>query len=150
MTSQEKLDLMKSYIDSYYRITGEHIKIAECSQWEAMANFTEKADFWKLVKVIFDLTGWTKKGTFGKGRLQERVFRRGLIDFVAVHNGCAYNQCARLTDRDHTSVIHSVRKFEERLETETHTRAFFKEVMDYIRGNYYIYDSDPQLEIHNI
>jgi len=139
MTSQEKLNLIRSYIDNYHTTTGEHIKIAPCTKWEAMATFTEKADFWKLVAVIFDLTGWNKKGTFGKGRLEERIFRRGIIDFIAVYNGCSYSMCARFTQRDHTSVINSVRKFEQRLETDSHTRAFFKEVTDYVRENYYIH-----------
>lgn len=110
-----------------------------------VVKFIEKVDYWKLVRVIFDLTGWDKAGTYhsiGRGRKpEEEAFRRSLIDYIAVKNGCSYSFCARATGRYHTTVLNSVRRFEERLETDAHTRAFFKEVMDYIRENYHIYEN---------
>lgn len=148
MTKQEKSNLRKSYADDYHRITGEYIRVLPCSQWGAVVNFMEKIDFWKLVKVVFDLTGWDKKGTFDRGRMEERIFRRGVIDFIAIHNGCSYSQCARLTNRDHTSVMNSVRKFEDRLLTDSPTRTFLREVADYIKENYYIYENQTINEIN--
>lgn len=141
MTKQEKAELRRSYEESYHKTTGEHIRVVPCSEWSAVVTFVERVDFWKLVKVVFDLTGWTKSGTFGKGRAEERIFRRGLIDFIAIYNGCSYSQCARLTGRDHTTVLNSVRKFEDRLGTDSHTRSLLKETADYIKENYYIYEN---------
>lgn len=139
MTEKEKAELIRFFVEGYYESTGEYLKFDKCSRWEYLATFTDKAEYWKIVRTICDMTGWSKKDIFTKGRNEERIFRRALIDFLAVKNGCSYNQCARLTKRDHTTVLHSVTKFENRLETETHTRLFFSEVVKYLRENYPIY-----------
>lgn len=142
MTTNEKRDLIKNYSEDYFNRTGEYLKMTPCSRWEVAAFFDEKVGFWKIVKLVFDFTGWEKRDTFNQSRLSERVFRRSLIDFIAVHNGCTYSSCAKLTGRtDHTTVINSVSKFENKLETELHTRRYFYEVMRYIKDNYYIYES---------
>lgn len=134
----EKLKLIKSYSENYYRITGEHIKIVTCSEWEVIVGLDMKVEYWKLFKVISDLTGWEKKETFTRSRKEEVIFRRGLIDFIAINNGCTYTQCARETNRDHTTVMHSVRTFENKLNLETGAKAILKEVIKYLRENYNI------------
>jgi len=141
MTDKEKADLVQGYTKNYHYLTGEYIRLVFCSKWESLAAFTERVEYWKLVRVIFDLTGWGKSKTFSKCRQKEYVFRRELIDYIAVKNGCSYNQCARLTDRDHTTVINSVSNFESRLNTSTEVKVFFTEVMEYIRENYHIYNN---------
>lgn len=141
MTTNEKNELLKKYTEDYFNRTGEHLKMTPCSRWESAAYFHNGVGFWKIVKIVFDFTGWTKLETFAKVRKEERIFRRGLIDFIAVNNGCSYSLCARATDRDHTTVINSVSTFERRLDTELHTRRYFYEVMRYIRDNFHIYEN---------
>lgn len=146
MTTNEKMDLIRNYSEDYFRRTGENLKMTPCSRWEAAANFSQGISFWKLVKIVFDFTGWDKKVTYSPNRSEERVFRRSLIDFIAINNGCSYSLCARITNRDHTTVLHSVSRFENRLETELHTRRYFYEVMRYIKDNYHIYENENIVE----
>lgn len=146
MTTNEKMDLLRNYSEDYFRRTGESLKMITCSRWEAAASFSEGVGFWKLVKIIFDFTGWQKKDTYTRIQTEEKVFRRALIDFIAINNGCSYSLCARITKRDHTTVLHSVSRFENRLETELHTRRYFYEVMRYIKDNYYIYENKDVVE----
>lgn len=138
-TGREEEQLIHEYKEDFTKRTGKSIKMNLCSKWESAANFTDRADFWRIVQVIFDYTGWTKRQTFSRGNVEEKVFRRGLIDYIAVNNGCSIASCGRITNRDHTTVINSVRKFEMRLETDTWTKRFFSEVMNYLRENYHLY-----------
>lgn len=139
MTDVEKRTLILSYQEDYTRQTGEHLKVVPCSRWEAAASFSDQAEFWKIFKVLSDYTGWIKSETYLRSQTEEKVFRRGIIDFIAVNNGVNYSECARLTKRDHTTVIHSVRQFENRLDTELHVRRYFYEAVRYIKENYHIY-----------
>lgn len=150
MTTNEKRDLIRNYSDDYFNRTGEYLKMAPCSRWEAAATFQDGVDFWKIVKIVLDFTGWEKKDVYTKSQNEEKVFRRALIDFIAISNGCSYNSCAKLTGREsHTTILHSVARFENRLETELHTRRYFYEVMRYIKENIYIYD-DKDISFEDI
>lgn len=140
MTTNEKNELLKKYNEDYFHRTGEYLKMTPCSRWESAAFIHNGIGFWKIVKIVFDFTGWIKGDTFSRIRKEEKIFRRGLIDFIAVSNGCSYNSCARFTNRDHTTVLSSVSNFENRLETELHTRRYFYEIMRYIKDNFHIYE----------
>jgi|ERR1044072_5540406 chromosomal replication initiation ATPase DnaA len=138
MTEGQKR-MIESFQADYLRITGAYIRIVPCTQWEFKADLGEPIEFWKLVRIVFDFTGWTFKDTYNKSRKEEACFRRSLIDFIAVNNGTYYNHCAKFTGRDHTTIMHSVTSFENRLETQDHTRRLFSEVIRYVKDNYYIY-----------
>ena len=144
MTNEEKRKLIRSYQEDYTKNTGEYIKITDCNKWESIANISVNIPFWTLVKLIFDYTDWSKKSVFtiGSGRRQvEKVFARSLICFMAINNGNSYVDCAKATHNHHTSIIHAVTEFENRLELELHVRKFFEEVCKYVRENYYIYEN---------
>jgi chromosomal replication initiation ATPase DnaA len=139
MTNQEKKKRIEEYQEDYHKLTGEYIKVIQCTKWEGEANLGEPIEFWKLVQVVSDFTGWPYKKIYNKSRNEEVCFRRALIDFIAVNNDITYNFCAKATDRDHVTVMHSVSRFEDRLDVEPHTRKVFGEVIRYVRENYYIY-----------
>lgn len=142
MTNGEKRQLIISYQEDYSKKTGEYIKLHPCTKWEAMCNFTDKVEFLTLVKMICDFTGWVKEDLFSKAkgsRGDSKTFARSLIYFTAVNNGCSYNDCAKMTNRDHSVVISSVNTFENRLDTEIHTKKFFYEVTEFLKGNYFLY-----------
>lgn len=139
MTDKEKRDLIISYQEDYHHKTGSYIKMAECTKWEAVVDLHCEVEFWKLVKVVMDFTGWEYEKIYNLSRHQEVILKRGMIDFISVKNGILLNTCAKLTGRDHGTVINSVGKFENRLETEEHLKRFFYEVIKYVRENYYLY-----------
>ena len=141
-------ELIENYKRDFNEKTGENIKVLVVSKWESLANFDKSpVNFWKVCKMVFDFTGWKKSNTFTKSRNAERVARRGLIDFLAVNNGCSLIGVGRATDRDHTTIIHSVNKFDIMLDSDMYTRKILIETMDFIRENYHFYkDKDIRPE----
>jgi hypothetical protein len=142
--------LIEQFKEEFHKKTGKWVKVSwALKQHESEANFADHIDFWKLVKTIFDYTGWKRSETFSKktngargrtiGSTDEKAFRRGLIDYIAVNNGCLMSHCARITNRDHTTVGHSLQMFQNRLDTEPYTKKLFTEVVDYVRANYHLY-----------
>lgn len=147
MTHEEKRKLIKSYQEDYHNKTGEYITMVPTSKWQAVVDIGVKVELWKLVKVIMDFTGWEYDKIYNKSRKEACVYKRAVIDFIAVHNSCNYNTCAKQTNRDHVTVIHSVKTFENRLETESGIRIAFYEIVTYVKDNYYLYmDQDISKE----
>lgn len=135
--------------NDYLIQTGRHIKIETCSRWESTANFTFRATIGQVVKMVFDFTGWKWEDTYVRGvpgaRSAEKIYRRGTIDYLAVNNGCTLNECARFTERanvegfGHWGVIESVKKFEQRLETDPYVKRSFMEIVNFCRDNFHLY-----------
>jgi len=143
---------------------GKGVKITICNKWQSEANFTDKVNLWAVIRLVFDYTGWCWKSTYKlspyKGsilpganakvvsRSDEKVFRRSLIDYILINNGVTLVTCARETNRtNHSTIIHSVNRFEERLETDYMTQKFFAETMAYIKDNYHLYKDKTTLKI---
>lgn len=138
-TGRTEEQLIYSYKQDFEDKTGKSIKISLCNKIESKANFIDNIEFWKLVKAVFDYTGWTKAQTFSRSRKEELVLRRALIYYIAVHNGCSLTKCGQLTGRDHSTVIHLIGTFENRLATDMWQKKFFNEVVTYVRENYHLY-----------
>jgi hypothetical protein len=127
---------------------GKGVKITICNKWQSEANFTDKGNFWAIVRLVFDYTGWKYKETYPeysskpgkpKGITEEMVFRIQMLDYLAVNNGITMVSIAKETGRrDHTSIIDSVKKFENRLETDYYTQKMFLEILTYVKENYYL------------
>ena len=135
---------------------GKGVKVVICNKWQSEANFTDKANFWAIVKLAFDYTGWKYKETYPeypntagkpKGVTNEMVFRIGLLDFVAVNNGISMISIAKETGRkNHTSVVDNVKSFENRLETDYYTQKLFAEILAYMKENYSVYKNKTTLK----
>ena len=133
--------------NNFFIQTGKHIKIVTCTNLESKANFTPQATVGQIIKMVFDSTKWTWRQTYsesrevhrGGDRSAEKIYRRGLIDYICINNGCTLVSCAIFTNRDHTTVINSIRRFEERLETESYTKRAFEEIVNFCRENFYLY-----------
>jgi len=148
--------LIDNFKKDFKKQIGRGVKIIVCNKWQSEANFTDKANFWAIVKVVFDATGWTYKGTYPKystvrgrpkGDTTEAAFRRAMIDYIASNNGVQMLLIAKETGRDnHTSILSSIASFEARLDTEHTTQKLFGEIMEYIKENYYLYKSSATLK----
>lgn len=150
-------NLINNFKKEFKEKLGKGVKITICNRWQSDANFTNNVNFWAIVKLVFDYTGWDYRSTFlpgysmKKGRPagdnNEKAFRRSLIDFIVVNNGFTLVGTAKETGRrDHTSVINSISAFERRLETEYYTQKLFGEIMDYVRDNYHLYKASATLK----
>jgi len=111
------------------------VKEREVSEYEDMCLFWRGVPFEVLLQMVLDSTGWDRESIFSKSRKDEKVFRRGILDLIATSNGVTIYQCAKETGRDHTTVIHSLRSIENRLDTDFHARNVLREILSYLREN---------------
>lgn len=133
--------LIESYKKDFIERTGRSIKITTCKKWEGLANFTDKVEFWTVVYIVFEFTGWKLDETYVKSRTDEKIFRRGLIDYIAHNNGCTLVSIGKLSGRDHTTIMNSIKCFENWLDTEKFAVSIFNEILEYLKENYYTYKS---------
>ncbi len=138
--------LIKAIKNKFLIETGKDIKIVICKEYESRANFTYNITIDEVILMVMDKMEWKFEDTYNASRVTERVYRRGLIDYIAIHNGELLINCAKATNRDHSTVINSVKKFEERLETEAYVRRAFTEIINYCRDNFYLYKGKRLLD----
>lgn len=152
--------LIEGYKTDFQRSTGRAIKVIVCNQWESLSNFTTKGNFYAIVKLIFDYTGWewhttylpifyTKSKRPDKTTTQsaEQVSRRAIIDYIAVNNGVTMTYiCGETFRSNHTTILHSVRSYETLLETDYYTQKYFREIINYVKENYHMYKDRTTLK----
>lgn len=152
--------LINNFKKDFKEKLGKGVKVTICNKWQSEANFTDKVNMWAIIKVIFDYTGWNWRSSYmptayfsktGHKKTgvsnSEKVFRRSLIDFILMNNGVSCVEIARESGRDHTTVLHSVTKFENRLETEYFTQKAFAEIMAELIKSYPMYKNKTTLKI---
>lgn len=125
------------------------MRVVECQKWEAEANFTVKASPEMILKMVFDHTGWTWKETYeatGKSgssrkamRSKEQVYRRQLISFLCYHNGNNLRESSIIGNQDHTTIMNSLQKMENRLDTDPYVVKDLRELVAFLRDNYHLY-----------
>lgn len=136
---------------------GKEVKIVVCNKWQGAANFTDKANYWAILHLAMEYTGWKYQDTFlgynnksgrPKGDTDEKSFRRSLMDYIAANNGVSMVQMAKETGRsNHTSVLNSVNSFENKLETDYYAQKLFLEILEYVKENYYLVKDKTTLKI---
>lgn len=144
--------IIKGVKNEFFIQTGKYVRVVKCERWESTANFTFNASIGQIIKMVFDFTKWKWADTFTSAtpgsrainkagnRTTEKIYRRGLIDYLATNNGCTLSSISIFTNRgDHTTIMNSVRKFEDRLETDSYARQSFMEITDFCKANYYLY-----------
>lgn len=138
--------LLEELKTEFNKKTGKHIKVTICSKWESLSNFTDKATINEIIKMVFDVTGWDFDTVYAYGDIRkigykttEKVFRRALIDLIALNNGVKALQIARFTNRDHTTVGLNLNKFIEQIEKDSYLKQVLTEVIAYCRENYFSY-----------
>jgi len=157
--------LQEALIDNFKREFKEKldkgVKVTICNKWQSEANFTDKANMWAIIKLVFDYTGWTWKETYEAGiykrkkggyhvglRNEDRFFQRSVIDYLLVNNGVSLVACAKETNRNcHSTVINAITKFEHRLESEYYVQKMFAEIAQYVKENYSMYKDRTTLKI---
>ncbi len=148
--------LINDFKKSFKEKLGKGVKILICNKWQSEANFTDKANFWAIVRLVLEFTSWKYEETYltynnkaGRPRsdTDERSFRRSLIDYIAVNNGVSLVQIAKETGRsNHTSIINSVNNFENKLETDYYAQKLFNEILTYVKENYYLFKNKTTLK----
>ena len=154
MDELSKTALIEKFKHEYLDKTGGHIKITQMKKWEGMVHFTEHIDFDRAVSLVCDATGWTFDSIYKPGayktagqaqsnkfgiRNKEKVYRRAVIDFICYHNGLSLMKLGKLTGRDHSTIIHSMKTFEDDLDTDMLVRRVFTDISNYVKHNYATY-----------
>lgn len=138
MTTTEN-QLIERFKSDFLLATGRIAEVKVLDKWDELCLFDRGVSFWTICKMVFDATGWTREGTFKKtnhGGNKELASRRRVIDLIAINNGCKLMYVGRQTDRDHTTIIHSVKTAKDLIEADVVYRKLVREVMDFIRTNY--------------
>lgn len=152
--------LINNFKKDFKEKLGKGVKIVICNKWQNEANFTTRANMWAIIKAVFDYTGWRWVGTYIATphkttqhktviavRNEEKVFRRGLIDYILINNDIGSTTIGKETNRDHTTILNSVKKFELRLEEDYYTQKIFNEIMADLRVSYPMYKNKTTLKI---
>jgi chromosomal replication initiation ATPase DnaA len=146
MISEYEKSLITGYKKDFLARTGKSIKIHPCTKWEHLAYFTENIDFEKLVTLVVDFTGWDRDRLYGKrNRSEESVFRRAIIDFIAIMNGATFLGIGKMTGRDHTTIMNSIRFLELRLETHQYYKTALREIVQHVIEYYGEVQLEPKL-----
>lgn len=138
-------DLIVKFKKEFREQTGKNCKVIVCNKWESEATFCRPVDFCELIALVGENMGWQwadiypKKYTNRSGKptgvTKERSYRIGMMDYLAAHNGNKLLYIAKMTGRsNHTSVINSIKGFENHLETDYYLQKLFMEVIQAIRG----------------
>lgn len=137
MITPDERSLLVGYQQDFLKRTGKAIKFTECSKWEQIAHFSDTPlDFYKMADLICDFTGWDRRFLFERVRKEEAVFRRAVVDFIAVNNGVSLVKIGRQTDRNHTTVINSINSLEDRLNTTPYLGKLLREIVQNLKEHY--------------
>ena len=154
MTAKEETALIEDLKNRFHDQTGKYIKIQYSTKWESICKVSPNPiKFSILCQMIYDALGWQYDTVFGRISTSERNpngkrmslssgekrYRRSLIDFIAVNNDISITVIGRETDRHHTTILHSYGVFEEKVKNNIIYQNILKEVVEFIKTNYYLY-----------
>lgn len=109
--------------------------IREVSEYEEIAKFDGIWETSEIIDIVLEHTGWKYNDVFNKSKKAEAVFRRGIVDLICTANGKKIRYLAGITERDHTTIIHSLQNIERRLDDEKTSRNFLRDLMRSIKEN---------------
>lgn len=132
-------ELIAGYKQDFVQRTGKSIRVTVCSKWEAACQLPVSMELPAVIDMILDANEWNWSEVFTSSRQTKFIFRRGLVYYILVKCGFSFLKVARFTQKDHTTIIYAIRKFEDQLEQEPLTGMLLLEVMDYITSNYSFY-----------
>lgn len=148
MTDTEN-QLIEQYKEDFRIKIGGMIEIKLLDKWDELCSFDKTCPFWKIVQMVTDATGWNPRDTFLKRSNEERVYRRQIIDLIAISNGRKLMEIGRETGRSHSTVIHSAREAKRDIEEVVFKRMLVREIMDFIKENYHLY-KDKEITIADV
>lgn len=135
MTDLEN-QLIEKFKADFQQGTGRMVEVRLVDKWEELCFFDRGVPFWTLAQMVMDCTGWKAKFTFSRTRTEERILRRQVIDLIYISNGGTLTAAGKETGRDHTTVMHSIRRAKGEIETDLFYRKLVREIMEFIRANY--------------
>ena len=140
LSTLEESKLIDNYKKDFHDKTGKYIKLVNSSKEDSDVSLVEQVPFLKICQIIMDLNKWNWTSVYTKRRWPEDILRRGLIDFIAINNGNTYTQIGEFTDRDHSTIIHSVREFREKMIREKEYELLLLQTIQYIKENLQYYN----------
>lgn len=90
--------------------------------------------YWTLIQLIIDATGWVAgKHIFTASRQTEFIYRRSVVDLFAVAQGYTLTAIGRETDRDHTTIIHSIDTLKDKILSRSYYHTAVTEILNHCR-----------------
>lgn len=136
MNSTER-GLIGTYKKHFFDKTGKYITCYVSDDLESVLKFTTNIDVDKMIDLICEYCDWNRRETCSKKRTDELVFRRSMMYYIAMNNGASLVKCGKaMGNRDHTTVIHGLKTFQDRLDTEHYVVVLLKDVLLYLSTRY--------------
>lgn len=138
--------LLDEYRKDFAEKTNKGLKFEITHKHHNLINFTtlnSEINPYAIIAMILNYTNWNWyemfciKGVAGVSKPPTSVtLKRGIFFYILFHNGVSYYRMSKIFKIDHTSILASVRKFDEELEKDMYIRGLFKEIIDSIKDNY--------------
>jgi chromosomal replication initiation ATPase DnaA len=127
--------LLDQYNQDFYSKTGKKLEIRVLNRWESLCKLDEKIENDKLFELILEATGWTREDLLLKKNKRDTVLKRKVTSYILHVNGVLFKDITQFVGRDHTSIIHYIKTFEEELDLERYYRRLLTEVIGYINDS---------------
>ena len=136
LTITEKI-LIDGYRNDFYFKTGKKLEVKVLSKWKSYCKLDKVVDPNELLTLILEGGGWKKEEIFKEDKIKKAylVLKRRIVYYILYANGVSFKEIGRLSGYDHTSIIDSIKKFEDELEHHEPMQALVIEVMYYITEN---------------
>lgn len=131
--TEAEVELIGQYKREFFKRTGKKIEIKALTKWESYCKLDLEIDPEKLLSCILQAGDWNREETFHSSKKRGLVFRRKVIFYILHANGTSFKQIAKMTGRDHATIMDHIKIFEGELEMDRLYRSMLKEVIEFIK-----------------
>jgi len=133
-----ELERIEGYKKDFKYFTGKGLKCIITSMRIGDTNFISEGVLhpYTAIDLIFNYTEWNSKEIFGKAKPNRVILKRSIIYFILCNNGVSISEVARIFNKDHTTIINSLKNFEFELETDYYTQKLFNEILNNLKEYY--------------
>ncbi len=129
-------ELLDNYKEDFRNKTGKGLKCIVTSLREGETSFTSDINFYKTLDIILNYTNWDYNKILSIKKTRDIVTQRGIINYILVHNGMTLMKIGFYMNRDHSTIIHSLKEFENVLDTDYFHQKLFREILSNLIENY--------------
>jgi len=130
LTKIEK-ELIAEYKRNFFEKTGKKISFIQLeNHWVNICKLNNRYPSATILMLIAEATGWNMTYVLeNKNKKIHNVHKRQVVYYILFNNG--YNMCqiGRMFDKDHTTILHSLRSFEFELENDPYIGKLLTEIM---------------------
>lgn len=132
----EQEDRLQEFKRIFFNEFGLVLKFEISSHNSSNYYFTDQINPYKAICVMLNYTTWDWDTIISTSRKEEVVFYRSVIAYILYNNNCGINEIAKILNKDHSTIINSLRTFNVRLDMDTYAKKFLKDVAINLKEHY--------------